>query len=109
MGAGLKLGSVQGNVELRDITFVYPARPEVTVFSHFDLKVPAGQTVALVGQSGSGKYALVLAKQHSTSILATTSVSCTVLRNRDAQLQSVRQTQCKQISGDWADDQAPVV
>jgi ABC-type multidrug transport system fused ATPase/permease subunit len=59
LGAGLKLGSVQGNVELRDITFVYPARPEVTVFSHFDLKVPAGQTVALVGQSGSGKYALV--------------------------------------------------
>ncbi len=41
------------------MSFAYPARPDVHVFRSFSLKVPAGKTVALVGQSGSGKSTVV--------------------------------------------------
>lgn len=47
--------SVQGHIQLKDISFNYPARPELQIFKGFSLDVPAGTTVALVGESGSGK------------------------------------------------------
>lgn len=56
---GLQPLSVHGDVELRDVTFAYPQRPEVKVFRHFNLMVSAGKTVALVGESGSGKSTVV--------------------------------------------------
>lgn len=39
-------------VEFEKVTFRYPSRPEHKVLDGFDLKVPAGTTVALVGPSG---------------------------------------------------------
>lgn len=42
-----------GHVRLRDVTFAYPGAPPV--LSHFDLDIPAGMRVGLVGVSGSGK------------------------------------------------------
>ena len=39
-------------VVLKDITFAYA---ELPVLSHFSLEIPKGKTIALVGQSGSGK------------------------------------------------------
>lgn len=39
-------------VALKDITFAYT---ELPVLSHFSLQIPKGKTIALVGQSGSGK------------------------------------------------------
>eukprot|EP00887_Chlorella_sp_A99_P002677 scaffold6.g2677.t1 len=48
-----------GTMELRDVTFAYPQRPEVCVFRHFSLVAPAGHTVALVGESGSGKSTVI--------------------------------------------------
>ena len=46
---------ISGLVELRDVHFSYPARPDVQVMSGFNLTVQPGQTLALVGESGSGK------------------------------------------------------
>ncbi|KAK1589944.1 ABC transporter [Colletotrichum navitas] len=49
----------KGDVELEHITFAYPTRPNATILEDFSLKVPAGKTTALVGQSGSGKSTIV--------------------------------------------------
>lgn len=46
-------------MELRKVTFAYPERPKIMVFQEFDLVVDAGKTVALCGQSGSGKSSIV--------------------------------------------------
>ncbi|TPX37398.1 hypothetical protein SeLEV6574_g07885 [Synchytrium endobioticum] len=52
---GKVLEDVKGRIEFRNVTFRYPARPEVTVLKSFSLIIEPGQKVALVGQSGSGK------------------------------------------------------
>ena len=41
------------------VTFAYPSRPDVVVFEKFSLTVRAGSTVAMVGQSGSGKSTII--------------------------------------------------
>ena len=53
-GTGLQLEKAVGHLELQDLGFAYPTRPEVPVFANFNLTVEPGQTVALVGPSGSG-------------------------------------------------------
>ena len=45
----------QGEIEMRDLSFAYPTRPDVTVLRDFNLHAQAGQRIALVGSSGSGK------------------------------------------------------
>ncbi|WP_249009533.1 ABC transporter ATP-binding protein [Conexibacter sp. DBS9H8] len=45
-----------GAVEFRDVHFAYPGRE--TLFDHFNLMIPPGQRVGLVGASGSGKTTL---------------------------------------------------
>ncbi|XP_057769484.1 ABC transporter B family member 15-like [Salvia miltiorrhiza] len=56
---GLMLESVSGEVEFRHVAFTYPSRPESIIFEDFNLRVPAGKTVALVGGSGSGKSTVI--------------------------------------------------
>ena len=46
---------VEGRVAFEDITFRYPARPDVAALTDFCLTVAPGETVALVGPSGAGK------------------------------------------------------
>ncbi len=47
---------VQGSIEFRDLTFAYNGKP---VLHDIDLKIDAGQTVAFVGKTGSGKSTLM--------------------------------------------------
>ncbi|KAK7343279.1 hypothetical protein VNO77_11900 [Canavalia gladiata] len=51
--------NVYGSIELKNVDFCYPSRPEVLVLSNFSLKVNGGQTIAVVGVSGSGKSTII--------------------------------------------------
>ncbi|XP_061370011.1 ABC transporter B family member 9-like [Gastrolobium bilobum] len=57
--SGVVLEDIKGDVELKDVYFTYPARPDVQIFAGFSLYVPSGTTAALVGQSGSGKSTVI--------------------------------------------------
>lgn len=57
--SALKPPNVYGSIELKNVDFSYPTRPEVLVLSNFSLKVNGGQTVAVVGVSGSGKSTII--------------------------------------------------
>lgn len=49
---------IRGDIEFDDVSFRYPDGEE-EVLSHFSLKIPAGTTVAIVGETGAGKSSLV--------------------------------------------------
>lgn len=49
---------LEGHITFDDITFRYPDGTE-NVLEHFSLDVPAGTTVAIVGETGAGKSTLV--------------------------------------------------
>jgi ATP-binding cassette, subfamily B, bacterial len=42
-------------IRLRDVTFAYPTAGAAPVLEHFDLTIPAGSSLAIVGQNGAGK------------------------------------------------------
>ncbi|KFA70912.1 hypothetical protein S40288_10162 [Stachybotrys chartarum IBT 40288] len=55
---------IVGMIDLHDVNFSYPSRPDVNVLENFTLNVPAGKVTALVltrrkGQSGSGKSTII--------------------------------------------------
>ncbi|PSR89248.1 ABC transporter B family member 2 like [Actinidia chinensis var. chinensis] len=56
---GEELTRVEGTIELQGIQFSYPSRPDALIFKGFDLRVCAGQSMALVGRSGSGKSSVI--------------------------------------------------
>ncbi|XP_072995969.1 putative multidrug resistance protein [Typha latifolia] len=56
---GEVLQNVSGDVEFKRVEFAYPSRLENPILVNFNLKVPAGRTVALVGGSGSGKSTVI--------------------------------------------------
>ncbi len=45
----------QLNINLRQVDFTYPSRPDQKILDGLELDVPAGKTLALVGKSGCGK------------------------------------------------------
>ena len=56
---GKQLQDIRGEIELKDIHFSYPARPDEQIFRGFSLSIPSGATAALVGESGSGKSTVI--------------------------------------------------
>ncbi|KAJ3689475.1 hypothetical protein LUZ61_018639 [Rhynchospora tenuis] len=56
---GIVLNDMKGDVELKDVYFSYPARPDHIIFNGFSLNVSSGTTVAIVGESGSGKSTVI--------------------------------------------------
>lgn len=49
---------MRGEIDFDDVSFTYPDGGE-EVLTHFSLHVPAGSTVAIVGETGAGKSTLV--------------------------------------------------
>jgi ATP-binding cassette subfamily B protein len=45
-------------IRFRDVTFAYPAAPARPVLERLDLEIPAGRSLAIVGQNGAGKTTL---------------------------------------------------
>lgn len=63
-----KIHELKGAFEFRDVSFQYDE--ETRVLEHFSLSVQAGETIALVGESGAGKSTvmnLVIGFNHPTS------------------------------------------
>lgn len=54
-GEIIKNQSLVGNIIFKDVKFSYPTRPDHIILKNFNLHIPAGKTVALVGSSGNGK------------------------------------------------------
>ncbi|ORY77838.1 P-loop containing nucleoside triphosphate hydrolase protein [Neocallimastix californiae] len=50
---------IQGFIEFKEVHFTYPARPEVEVLKGVSFSCSPGQTIAIVGASGSGKSTIV--------------------------------------------------
>jgi len=50
---------LEGHIEFKNVFFTYPTRPGVVVLKDFSLTIKPGQSVALVGASGSGKSTIV--------------------------------------------------
>ena len=50
---------VKGAIEFKHVDFCYPTRMDVQIFKDLNLKIQQHQSLALVGQSGSGKSSLI--------------------------------------------------
>jgi ATP-binding cassette subfamily B protein len=52
-------GTTGHSLEFRNVRFAYHTRPDEIVIAGIDLKIRAGETLAVVGRTGSGKTTLV--------------------------------------------------
>ena len=56
---GIVLEDIKGEVELKDVFFSYPSRPDQLIFNGFSVHASSGTTMAIVGESGSGKSTVI--------------------------------------------------
>lgn len=56
---GEKPATLEGRIQFDNVKFTYPSRPNVPILDNFSLSIEPGQTVALVGSSGSGKSTII--------------------------------------------------
>ncbi|KAK4490259.1 hypothetical protein RD792_000921 [Penstemon davidsonii] len=50
---------IRGDIEFKNVSFKYPTRPDITIFNDLNLKISKGKSMAIVGQSGSGKSTVI--------------------------------------------------
>ncbi|MBT1704197.1 ABC transporter ATP-binding protein [Chryseosolibacter indicus] len=50
---------VLGEISFENVSFAYPSRAEYPVLKELNFKIKAGEKIALVGQSGSGKSTII--------------------------------------------------
>lgn len=53
------VSEIRGDIEFKNVSFHYPVRPGITIFEDLNLKISAGNSMAIVGQSGSGKSSVI--------------------------------------------------
>ncbi|HZS45013.1 MAG TPA: peptidase domain-containing ABC transporter [Blastocatellia bacterium] len=65
----IRLPSIRGQIKFDNVTFRYPTRPDRNALQNINVEIYPGQTVALVGRSGSGKttFANLLLRLHEPS------------------------------------------
>ncbi|KAL1501080.1 hypothetical protein ABEB36_006473 [Hypothenemus hampei] len=51
--------NLKGSIQFKNVTFSYPTRKQQVILDNFNLVVPVGKTVAIVGASGNGKSTIV--------------------------------------------------
>ncbi|CAH0600439.1 unnamed protein product [Chrysodeixis includens] len=59
LNKGTAPASIEGSIELKNVVFHYPSRPDVPVLKGVSISVQRGQSVALVGHSGCGKSTII--------------------------------------------------
>ncbi|XP_076777029.1 ATP-binding cassette sub-family B member 5 [Arvicanthis niloticus] len=84
--AGYKPECIEGNIEFKNVSFSYPSRPSAKILKGLNLKIKAGETVALVGPSGSGKSTTVQLLQR----LYDPEEGCITVDEKDIRAQNVR-------------------
>jgi subfamily B ATP-binding cassette protein MsbA len=86
----VRLGPLRDRIELQNVTFSYANDEGRLVLSDISLTVPAGQMIALVGESGGGKSTLtkLIMRSHDPSAGAVTWDGTDL---RDASLKSLRE------------------
>lgn len=50
---------LQGNIDFNNVSFSYPSRKDFQVLNELNFSISAGEKVALIGQSGSGKSTII--------------------------------------------------
>lgn len=58
-GGHIAPNGIEGHIVFQDVHFHYPSRPKVKIMNGLSVDLPAGKTLALVGESGCGKSTFI--------------------------------------------------
>ena len=58
-GGTLDASGVKGHITFENIKFSYPSKPENLILDDFKLEIQPGRSVAMVGETGSGKSTII--------------------------------------------------